>query len=221
MKIELMSLDEIQSAERNPKKHDLPSIIASIEAHGFNDPPALNEGTGRLVEGHGRVEGLRAMRDAGKAPPKHVELGKAKRGQPKPWMVPVLRGLTFETDAQAEAYLLEHNRLVETGGWDLEALAEIFPSLREAGVDVYGWAEQEQREIEAMAVAAGEVPELERKRNPGEKEDGFVSAEIKQVVLFFGSEEYAKTLERVAELMAAHGFKNHTEVFSAALAAFK
>lgn len=123
--IELVPLSEISRWPRNPKQHDEDGIATSIERFGFNDPPALDEGSGRLVEGHGRIDALVGRKARGESPPARVEI----RDDDGEWLVPVLRGIKFKSELEAEAYLIAHNRLNQTGGWDEERLQEILSDI--------------------------------------------------------------------------------------------
>lgn len=125
-RIEYVPLSEIQRWPRNPKTHDEAGLDESLERFGFVNPLLLDEGTGRLVAGHGRLEALLRRKAAGKAPPARV----ATRGAE--WLAPVLRGMSFRDEREAEAYLLADNRLTELGGWDMVALADM---LRPASVE--------------------------------------------------------------------------------------
>lgn len=64
--IELLEVDALKPAVRNPKDHDLGELMTSIERFGFVDAVVLDERSGRLVAGHGRVEALQAMKKDGK-----------------------------------------------------------------------------------------------------------------------------------------------------------
>lgn len=120
-----MSLRELKPAARNPKEHATPEIRASIRRFGFNEALCINEATGLLVSGHGRLEALGQMRDEGEDPPERIRV--ARGGD---WQVPVLRGVSFETEREAEAYLLAVNQLVIKGGWsDDEVLSQIVADL--------------------------------------------------------------------------------------------
>lgn len=120
MRLEPVVLDELRSALRNPKQHALEPLSASLAEHGAVEPPALDERTGRLVAGHGRVEALRLMRERGEPPPAGVLVDEAGV-----WRVPVLRGWSSRDDAEAERYLARSNRLTELGGWDDSMLREL------------------------------------------------------------------------------------------------
>lgn len=126
LRVEYVPLPEVEGWPRNPKRHDEDGIADSIERFGFSDPVAVDERTGKLVEGHGRVDALRAMKEDGVEPPGRIRVDAAGE-----WLVPVLRGLSFRDDLEAEAYILAHNRLTERGGWDDEQLHAILVDLQE------------------------------------------------------------------------------------------
>lgn len=143
-RIELMPLSELQklSAKRNPKGHDVASIARSIETYGFNSPPVLNETTGRLVAGHGRVAALVLMQAERKPAPARVQATKTG------WLVPVLRGVSFASEQEAEEFLLADNRLVEVGGWELPDLSGILGELAERGrLEHVGWSADDLAEM--------------------------------------------------------------------------
>lgn len=141
-----LRVDEVERWPRNPKKHDLGKIERSMRRHGFVLPITRDTKTGRLVAGHGRLEVLQRMMAQGQLPPKRVKV--ADDGM---WMVPVLNGIEFATEADAEDYLLTDNRLVELGGWDPGELKAILDDQMEAGTDVgeLGWTADDLRILEA------------------------------------------------------------------------
>jgi hypothetical protein len=66
----------------------------------------LNGGRGGIVEGNGRAEVLRAMREAGEDPPRGIGVDSEGR-----WAVPVLFGVDARSRQEAEAYGVDHNAL--------------------------------------------------------------------------------------------------------------
>src|SRR4051794_2455380 len=120
--MEVVPLDDLlnRPALVNPKKHATESIRDSVTRHGFVEAPTIDERTGRLVAGHGRLDDLKARRDGGEEPPEGVEL--ADDGT---WLVPVQRGWASTSDDAASAYVIASNKLVEAGGWDESMLAEM------------------------------------------------------------------------------------------------
>jgi len=143
IRIELVPLSQVQAWPRNPKKHDEPGLDASLERFGFVNPLVLDETSGRLVAGHGRLEALRRRLEAGKPPPARVEVRGAE------WCVPVLMGVSFADEAEAEAYLLADNRLTELGGWDQVALADMLrrPVTERAALEGTGFTDEQADRI--------------------------------------------------------------------------
>lgn len=114
-----MPLDELVRAPRNPKRHASRDIAASLSRFGYIEPIVLDDRTGRLVVGHGRLDELTALEASGGEPPEGVEVTKTG------WLVPVMRGAAFKDDTEAEAYLLAANQIGPLGGWDTPALMEM------------------------------------------------------------------------------------------------
>jgi len=141
-RIEYMPLSEIKRAPKNPKGHDLGAIHQMIGKYGYVDSMILDERTGQLVSGHGRLDTLEQLKRSGDAPPARIEV---RDGE---WYVPVTRGIRFESDEQAQAYLIGANRSVELGGWDENALVEILKSLDGVGMlDATGFSQSDIDDI--------------------------------------------------------------------------
>lgn len=124
--LDYMPLGELVADPANPKRHDVSGLRSSYARHGYIEPVVIDERTGRLISGHGRVESLSAAHAAGEAPPDGV------RVDGDMWLVPVNRGWSSSDDAEARAALVALNRYVEIGGWDEHALADILSGLRDA-----------------------------------------------------------------------------------------
>jgi len=133
--IEYVPIDQLIGAPSNPKQHRVDLVQRSISRFGYVAPAIVDERTGRLVVGHGRTEALIASRDQGDTPPEGVNL--AEDGT---WLVPVLRGWSSRSDAEAAAYLVTDNHHTELGGWDNEALAKLLDEIGDPDlVDITGW----------------------------------------------------------------------------------
>ena len=122
--IEYVPLEEILRAPRNPKTHNAQMIAQSMDRFGVVEVPALDERTGRLVAGHGRLDEWERARADSKTPPEGVKT--ASNGR---WLVPVSRGWASRDDAEAEAYLITSNTSVISGGWDDRVLNEVLTSI--------------------------------------------------------------------------------------------
>ena len=127
-RIEIMRLSEIARWPRNPKQHDIPELQGSLVRFGAVDPPLVDEGTGRLVKGHGRLDAMLAAKAAGQAPPKRIAL--AADGE---WLVPVIRGIRFSAASEAEGYVVADNQHGRRAGWIDDLLAQILADQQKAG----------------------------------------------------------------------------------------
>jgi len=119
MRIEWVSLDEIARWPRNPKDHDLGLLHQSFGRWGFVKPLLIDEGTGKLIAGHGRLDALLMNMRSGASVPPGI---KVEGGM---WMVPVIRGIEFENEMEAEAFVVADNRTTEAGGWLEDRLADV------------------------------------------------------------------------------------------------
>lgn len=127
IRVEYTDFEEVNRWPRNPKDHDLHEIKKSFVRFGFVNPIILDEGTGNIVAGHGRLDALAVMRDGELPPPKRTKEVNGK------WLVPVLRGVRFDNAAEAEAYVLADNKLSEIGGWKNDMLTMLLEEM--VGVD--------------------------------------------------------------------------------------
>lgn len=122
-RIEYMPLDQVVPASRNPKGHALAEIRASMERFGFLEPLLMDERTGRLVGGHGRLETLADAEAADLDMPEGVVRIDGR------WSVPVTRGWSSVDDLEAEAALVALNHLTEIGGWNNQDLSTMLADL--------------------------------------------------------------------------------------------
>lgn len=118
---------------RNPKAHDLDELRASMGRFGYTQPIEVDERTGLLVSGHGRVELLAGDRLDGREPPEGVVINDDDE-----WTVPTIRGWRSINDDEAGAYLVAANRLVERGGWLPEPLLDLLDSVNTTGLGLAG-----------------------------------------------------------------------------------
>ena len=134
IKVEYLPLYDIKVADLNPKDHDIGEIYTSIKRFGFTEPIIKNEKTGKLVAGHGRLETLQILeKEDITKPPLNINLDEEGN-----WLVPVVTGVSFDNDDEANAYLIASNRLVEKGGWKPEELANMLEDLAVKTEDLSG-----------------------------------------------------------------------------------
>jgi DNA modification methylase len=144
-RIEQVALSEVVRWPRNPKLHAESDLDASMERFGFVAPGLRDEGTGRLVFGHGRVDSLVRRKAAGLPPPERITV----RESDGEWLFPIIRGVRFKSAAEAEAYLLADNRIAELGGWskDLGSFLARAQADTEAGLKGVGWSATDAADI--------------------------------------------------------------------------
>jgi len=115
LRVEYVPVSQAVLWDKNPKEHDIGTLSEAIAMYGFKDPPkfepALNGGTGGIVEGNGRIIALRMMMTQGMDRPRGIL--KTDNGE---WAVPILFGVDAESEMLAQAYALDHNLLVLSGG---------------------------------------------------------------------------------------------------------
>lgn len=74
-RIRYESIDDLVEWPHNPKDHDLEELKRSFLRFGFVQPILVDETSGRIVAGHGRVQALISWRDEdGRDPPARVVL---------------------------------------------------------------------------------------------------------------------------------------------------
>jgi hypothetical protein len=148
-RLEFMPLAQVVDAARNPKLHDRDGIASSISRHGLGELPLLDERTGRLVAGHGRINDLRDRYQRGQEPPGGIVVDDDCE-----WKVPVIRGWASTSDDAAAAYLIGSNGLTISGGWDDKELAALLSELRDADpawLEVTGITEADLDDLLALA----------------------------------------------------------------------
>ena len=123
MRVEYRSIHSIKPAKRNPKRHELDTLLKSMERFGYLSPMIIDGRTDRLVAGHGRLDSLLKAKAEGRKPPERILV---KDGD---WLVPVLTGISFTDDREAEAFLLADNQTTILGGWDDQELQRVIEEL--------------------------------------------------------------------------------------------
>ena len=206
IRIEYVPLEDVKKWDRNPRQHDDAAIERSLKRYGFINPPILDEKTGKLVAGHGRIGALESLRDAGEKPPERIQIGAGGR-----WLVPVVRGISFSNASEAESYLIADNRLSELGGWDMDSLREILTDLTDDGTDLdaIGWSESAiDRLLEDVAPKASK----NKQQNNGSSLDDLtnVNANTRLVPIYLDAASYQPTVTRMRAIMDARRLPDYT-----------
>ncbi len=119
-RVEYLPLSQVERAARNPREHAKAEIAASISRFGLGELPLLDDRTGRLVAGHGRINDLTDRYQRGLKPPDGVRIGPDGT-----WMVPIICGWSSDSDEAADAYLVASNQLTVLSGWDDKQLGAL------------------------------------------------------------------------------------------------
>lgn len=143
-RIEYMGLRALLAFPKNPRAHDLAALGEAFEVNGFVTPPLIDETSGLLVEGNGRFEKLKALRDAGEKPPARIEV--RDDGE---WYVPIVRGIWFDDLEQATRHLLAANRIGE-GLWDGRLTANMLGKLGDDGLAGTGFYKEDTAKFLAL-----------------------------------------------------------------------
>lgn len=155
MRIEYVRLGDLTRWPRNAKEHDLGALSQSVTRFGYVQPILFDEGTQRMVAGHGRLDLLAYLKSNGSPPPRRIVVD--TDGE---WKVPVIRGVDFGSEAEAAAYLIADNRMVELGGWND---AELYDALVAQGgaLDGVGFDNDDIEELRKRLQSAADDTEVD------------------------------------------------------------
>lgn len=133
--IEYWRLSRLEESMRedNPKEHDLGLIHTGINRHGFRGAVMIDERTKKLQAGHGRITSLRQKQDSGEAPPAGIRMD--RDGE---WLVPVLRGEEWRSEADARGFVTLDNQATIAGGWNDPLLVEFLQATLDEVGDLEG-----------------------------------------------------------------------------------
>lgn len=186
--VEYMDISKVRGALRNPKDHDIGELIRSIEEFGYVTPGIIDERTGRLVKGHGSRDALRVIKGNGGKVPRNIQVERGEAGE-EVWKWPVVRGVEFGSDEEAEAFIIADNQITMLGGWDEALLAEVLADL--AAVD----------RLVGVGFEEGEVDEIIKRvmGDTGRDEAGAAAEDEREEQGAYG-EEQAQEAQRVWEV---------------------
>ncbi len=126
-----VELEKVVSLPRNPKRHDVGAIAGSMSRWLFAQRLVINERTGHLLSGHGRVKALAELKARGGAPPAGIEIRGAA------WIVPADYIDVPAKDEEALALAL--NKLQDRGGYDAKELHDVLQDLSPELVELAGF----------------------------------------------------------------------------------
>lgn len=201
LRIDYVALSALEFWPKNPKIHDESGLAGSINRHGVCTALLLDERTQLLVAGEGRLTDLRRRKEKGERPPLRVVEHEGE------WYVPVIRGVSFETAEQAEAYLLADNQLTMAGGWDEAGIADMLGN----------WGAVDEESLQGTGFEASDVAELfdfvteevGRERRPREPRQH--AATMFKLVQCVG---HHQVIEKTIEMVMAHYGMDRADAFA-------
>lgn len=206
---EYIALAEVVPAVRNPKRHDEAEIAASIRRFGFVEPILMDERTGRLIAGHGRLEVLMGIERSGEAPPAGIVVDGG-------WRVPVLRGWSSVDDGEAEALLVAVNQLPAKGGWDDRMLADLLSRL--PSFEGTGFVQPDlDALLEALSPTYDDGTGLSEEKSYAERGDQYRNQQVRSMVFDYPLEDYEAVLAAATSAREAFGVESNAELFEAML----
>lgn len=177
VRVEYMRLNDYTARfnEANPKDHDIGYLEGLMNRFGFVEVPIIDERSGQVVSGHGRGETLKEKMDSGESPPARIKVDEDGM-----WMLPVVRGISFNSDAEKDAYTVAANHSTERGGWIAEKLAELASSIDDPELrELAGFNDETLANLIASADEFGEDIDLS-------EFEGVTDTEIKYKVVIEG-----------------------------------
>lgn len=138
VEIKYLPVRDVARFDRNPKRHDVGGVSQSIALYGFRNPPIwdsnLNDGTGGIAAGNGRIEALLMMEQQGQDLPRGIAVNDKRQ-----WCLPIVFGCDAINEAEAIAYAVDDNNLTMAGGdfdhfamagmWDQADYLELLKSI--------------------------------------------------------------------------------------------
>jgi hypothetical protein len=155
LRIEWMRLDAIRRAARNSKLHDLDELDIAVRALGFTSELRIDERTGRLIRGHGRLGYLQREHDRGAEPPEGIRVDGDGA-----WLAPVVRGWSSRDDHHATAVKIADNDVGRKAGHDEAALLDELAELAADAPDLLAATTYTSADLDRLLAAAPDVTVL-------------------------------------------------------------
>jgi hypothetical protein len=189
--IDQVPIDSIKAWDKNPRKHDVEALKASIDRFGFRNVVVVNRTTMTCEAGHGRLAAAR-------------ELGLTE--------VPVL--YVDDDEATAAAFAIADNRQSELSWWDEDKLAEILTDLNQGSDSILDTIGYSAYDLDSMLARLN--PERDDGKGllipPDQKLESFLNAQVKQLVLLFTAEEFDDVLRQFETVRNREGAASNTDV---------
>lgn len=202
-----MPLEEILPADRNPKQHA--DLNASFEEFGYLDASVLDERTGQLIGGHGRIEKLVERRAAGAPAPEGIVVR-----EDGVWLAPVQRGWSSRDDLHAEAAGIALNRYTELGGWNDGLLQSMLDEIGKSDLlTTVGFTIEDFDDLSSLVQEAGRDPgdTTNEVSTPADRLDGYAAAGIRSIILPMAAADYDELVRALTRLRSIWGLATNSD----------
>jgi len=200
-------IKDLKAYDKNPRKitkDDFETLQKSLGEHGDLSGIIFNRTSGNLVGGHQRTNAFKAK---GAVITSNDLPTKSKTGTVAIGYVEfegekfAYREVEWDSEQEARANILANK---VSGQWDFDMLANAFGT--EVLLDA-GWKESEL----GFAMTSDELGTDTDTLN--ESMESYLAGNIKQVVLYFSSEEFEEIVPRLDKVMDKEKVASHTEAF--------
>ena len=116
--------------DRNPRRHDLEAIAASLGKYGYGSPILIDDTSGRIAAGHGVLAAMLIDQADGRKAPRRVTVVGDQ------WQVVTIH--IQLNPGEVDGYALSDTRTKELGGWDDALLLDVLEELSVLDPTLYG-----------------------------------------------------------------------------------
>lgn len=177
----------------NPRHNQsaIQSVADSIKRFGFASPIIAREADKMIIAGHTRLEAAKSL-GLDRVPVRYLDLD----------------------PADAKMLALADNKVGEIADWDDTKLKSVLAELREQEYDIsgLGWNGDEIESILDDVLDYDDYDDVS-----SDDEEGAVSADLRQVVMWFTPEEHEVFLSCIQSLSSRLGTENQTQTVLEAL----
>lgn len=204
-RLEYMDLSDLLTRRDpdNAKEHAQEDLAASVDRFGYVEPVVLDERTGLLASGHGRVEELARRREQNEQDVPDGVMSKLEGSYAlNVWYVPVVRGWSSADDGEATAWRIAANELTTAGGWDQARLVQQLDDLLSSTRQLAGTGfDLDRLEDLAASLGAGQLgaQDTDAEHAPLPEQERQVAG-IHDVHLPFQDEAHRRYLAALAHL---------------------
>lgn len=155
LRIEWTRLVDVPRAQVNSRLHDLDGLSVAVDKLGFTTQLQVDELTGELVWGHGRLDVLEAKKAAGEDPPEGIRVD--ADGE---WLAPVVRGWSARSKLHAAAVREADNLRGEHGRYDEQKRYDVLSELAGEDADLFAGTGASSELLDRLLESAGSEPDL-------------------------------------------------------------